>query len=165
MPTDPAAEEATAANPAPRDRVPAEPVPLDLDRLCDTIEDCYEFTLSYAAKGLATEDGSGLGRQLREKLANATEAMRGLNRACAAAARALGLTPAAPYDSFFAVLARDAESSIAALELVLAQPLISSQLIDNLNASIHLRALLTDLFLVAEIFSLRQAQPGADAPR
>jgi hypothetical protein len=34
---------------------------------------------------------------------------------------------------------------------VLAQPSISSQLIDNLNASIHLRALLTDLFLVEEI--------------
>ena len=41
--------------------------------------------------------------------------------------------------------------------LVLAQPAISSQLIDNLNASIHLRALLTDLFLVTEILG-RQAQ-------
>ena len=34
---------------------------------------------------------------------------------------------------------------------MLAQPSISSQLIDNLNASIHLRALLTDLFVVDEI--------------
>jgi len=39
------------------------------------------------------------------------------------------------------------------MELVLAQPVISSQLIDNLNASIHLRAILTDLFLVSEILS------------
>jgi hypothetical protein len=31
------------------------------------------------------------------------------------------------------------------------QPSISSQLIENLNASIHLRALLTDLFLLDEI--------------
>ncbi len=38
------------------------------------------------------------------------------------------------------------------IELVLAQTAISSQLIDNLNASIHLRALLTDLFLLAEVF-------------
>ena len=37
------------------------------------------------------------------------------------------------------------------MELVLAQPSISSQLIDNLNASIHFRALLTDLFLIDEI--------------
>jgi hypothetical protein len=137
-------------------------MPTDIDRLCDTIEDCYEFTLSYAAKGLATDNGSDLGRQLREKLANATQAMRGLGTACAAAAGELGLTPA---DPFFAILARDAESSIAALELVMAQPVISSQLIDNLNASIHLRALLTDLFLVTEIFALRRAQAGAAAPQ
>jgi hypothetical protein len=45
-------------------------------------------------------------------------------------------------------LQHDAQDSLAALEVVLAQPAISSQLIDNLNASIHLRALLTDLFLV-----------------
>jgi hypothetical protein len=55
------------------------------------------------------------------------------------------------YEAFISVLDRDAQDSLAALELVLAQPAISSQLIDNLNASIHLRALLTDLFLVGEI--------------
>jgi len=58
---------------------------------------------------------------------------------------------AGTYAAFGAVLARDASDSLAAVELVLAQPAISSQLIDNLNASIHLRALLTDLFLIDEI--------------
>ena len=48
-----------------------------------------------------------------------------------------------------------ARDSLAAMELVLAQPAISSQLIDNLNASIHLRALLTDLFLLGEILRNR----------
>jgi hypothetical protein len=154
MPTEPA---------MPNDDLPTEPISREIDRLSDIIEDCYEFALSYAAKGLATEDGTGVGRQLREKLINATQAMRGLSGACAATARELGLAPAASYERFFAVLARDAEISVAALELVLAQPVISSQLIDNLNASIHLRALLTDLFLVAEIFSLRQAQANPAA--
>ncbi len=37
------------------------------------------------------------------------------------------------------------------MRLVAAQPSISSQLIDNLNANVHLRALLTDLFLVDEL--------------
>lgn len=46
------------------------------------------------------------------------------------------------------MLDRDARDSLAAIELVLAQTAISSQLIDNLNASIHLRALLTDIFLL-----------------
>lgn len=128
----------------------------EIDKYCDTIEDCYEFTLSYAAKGLATDDGNDLGRQLREKLTNAASAMRGLAAGCAAAMRKLQLAPAEKYESFFAVLARDAASSIAVIELVLAQPVISSQLIDNLNASIHLRALLTDLFLISEILTARQ---------
>jgi|HubBroStandDraft_5_1064220.scaffolds.fasta_scaffold45366_3 hypothetical protein len=142
---------------------PSEPLPSDIARLCDTIEDCYEFTLSYAAKGLATEAGSDLGRQLREKLTSASAAVRGLEGACAAAAREFDRASGKAYDAFSAVLARDAESSIAALELVLAQPVISSQLIDNLNASIHLRALLTDLFLITEILSLRQMQTKAAA--
>ncbi|MGB0074967.1 MAG: hypothetical protein WBP71_18600, partial [Terracidiphilus sp.] len=51
---------------------------------------------------------------------------------------------------------RDAEGAIAAMELVLAQTAIGSQLIDNLNASIHLRALLADLFLLTEILEVRQ---------
>jgi hypothetical protein len=54
---------------------------------------------------------------------------------------------------FVSVLDRDASDSLAAIEMVLGQPVISSQLIDNLNASIHLRALLTDLFLISEVIS------------
>jgi len=54
------------------------------------------------------------------------------------------------------VLERDALDSRAAVQLVLAQPAISSQLIDNLNASIHLRALLTDLFLIDEVLKTHQ---------
>jgi hypothetical protein len=61
------------------------------------------------------------------------------------------------------VLERDAEDSITAMELVSAQPALSSQLIDNLNASIHLRALLTDLFLIDEILKPQRlsATPAA----
>ncbi len=58
--------------------------------------------------------------------------------------------------NFLSVLERDAADSLAAIELVLAQPSISSQLVDNLNASIHLRALLTDLFLLDEVLKKRQ---------
>jgi hypothetical protein len=47
------------------------------------------------------------------------------------------------------------------VDLVLAQPAISSQLIDNLNASIHLRALLTDLFLITEIVAAQQVKAAS----
>jgi hypothetical protein len=133
-------------------------MPTEIEEHCETIEDCYEFTLSYAAKGFATDEGNDAGRQLREKLTRAAEAMRLLESGCASAARELQLAPAEKYESFFAVLARDAGSAVAAIDLVLAQPVISSQLIDSLNASIHLRALLTGLFLITEILAARQTQ-------
>jgi hypothetical protein len=65
------------------------------------------------------------------------------------------------YLAFLSVLEKDAQDSLASIHLVLAQPTISSQLIDNLNASIHLRALLTDLFLIDEIL---KPQPLAAKP-
>ncbi len=52
--------------------------------------------------------------------------------------------------AFFAAVDNDARVTLAALRLVLARTDVSSQLIDNLNASIHLRALLTDLFVIDE---------------
>jgi len=123
----------------------------EIERQCETIESCYEFTLSYAARGLASDDGSDAGRQLRDYLMRAAGAMRGLERGSAE-----------KYEAFFKVLKRDAEGAIAATELVLAQAAIGSQLIDNLNASIHLRALLADLFLVTEILGVRRTQAAAD---
>jgi hypothetical protein len=77
------------------------------------------------------------------------KAISRVNESCAIAVKQERLEPA--EQPFFAVLNRDAHDSLAAIELVLAQPTISSQLIDNLNASIHLRALLTDLFLLSEV--------------
>jgi hypothetical protein len=135
----------------------------EIERQCEAIEACYEFTLSYAARGLPSDDGSEGGRQLRDHLARAAEAMRGLKRSCADALEHEQLIPAEKYEAFFDVLNRDAESAVAAVELVLVQPTIGPELIDNLNASIHLRALLADLFLVAEILGSRQMQAKPQA--
>jgi hypothetical protein len=118
---------------------------------CEAVEECYEFMLAYAAQGLRTDEGSKSGVQVREFLQRAVKALTGLAEVCAIAVRDEGLEPAEKYAAFLAVLDRDSRDSLAALELVLVQPAIGSQLIDNLNASIHLRALLTDLFLLDEI--------------
>lgn len=131
-------------------------MPTEIELRCETIEECYEFTLSYAARGLSTSEDSDLGRQIRYHLTRAVQAMADLKACCAAAVDKEGLAPRERYEAFFTVLTRDAQSSIAAIDMVLAQPVISSQLIDNLNACIHLRALLTDLFLITEILQLRQ---------
>ena len=118
---------------------------------CEAVEECYEFMLAYAAQGLASDEGSKSGGQVREFLHRAVQALTGLTEACAMAVREEGFEPVEKYLAFLTVLDRDSRDSLAAMELVLAQPSISSQLIDNLNASIHLRALLTDVFLLDEI--------------
>jgi hypothetical protein len=127
----------------------------DVRERCNAIEECYEFMLAYAAQGLPSEHGSGSGSQLREFLGRAVKALSGLADAYGAAVKREG-QPVEPYRAFLGVLDRDASDSIAALEMVLAQPALSSQLIDNLNASIHIRALLTDLFLIDETLKLQQ---------
>lgn len=123
----------------------------ELKRRCDVIEESYEFMLAYAAQGLAGDAGSQSGGQLREFLTRAAAALAGLGDLFARAIDAERLEPADRYRAYHAVLDRDARDALAAVELVLAQPSISSQLVDNLNASIHLRALLTDLFLIDDI--------------
>ena len=123
----------------------------ELKDRCARIEECYEFMLAYAAQGLRTEQGGGAGSQLRTFLTRADEALNGLGELFTNIVKADNITPSAPYDNFIAVLSRDAADARAAIGLVLAQPSISSQLIDNLNASIHVRSLLTDLFLIDEI--------------
>ena len=124
---------------------------MEIEERCNTIEECYEFMLAYAAQGLPSDQGSRTGAQIREFLNRAVNALNGLAESCTTAVRNRDLEPVEKYQAFFDVIDRDARDSLAALELVLAQPAISSQLIDNLNASIHLRALLTDLFLVDEL--------------
>ena len=128
----------------------------DISEHCNTIEECYEFMLAYAAQGLPSDQESQSGTQLREFLHRAVDAVSGLAGSYLAAVTQEDVEPADRYQAFLAVLERDANDSLAALGLVLAQPAISSQLIDNLNASIHLRALLTDLFLIDEIIKAHQ---------
>jgi hypothetical protein len=103
------------------------------DRI-EAVEQAYEFMLAYAAQGREDEGGS-----IRQFLERAAAALDGIDAAASA-------VPAA----FLEVLEDDARKAGAALRFILAQKAITSQLVDNLNASIHLRALLTDLFLIDE---------------
>jgi hypothetical protein len=133
----------------------------DVSARCSAIEECYEFMLAYAGQGLSGKENSQSSSQVRDSLNRAVEALTGLAEAYAKAMRQENLQPAERYLAFLAVLEKDALDSLATIHLVLAQPTISSQLIDNLNASIHLRALLTDLFVIDEIL---KPQPLAAKP-
>ena len=120
----------------------------------DAIEEGYEFMLAYAAQGLAEDAGASRRRRFAQFLAARTRRSPG-----SATSSGLLVEQRAPGRPIAMPLHRRPRSrrpgAQAAVQLVLAQPGISSQLVDNLNASIHLRALLTDLFLIDEILKGR----------
>ena len=133
----------------------------EICRRCHAMEQCYEFMLAYAAQGVSGGDCSQSGGRIREVLQQAVAALSGLVEACVAPVKAEARESADKYLAFLAVVERDAHDSMRTIELVLAQPTISSQLIDNLNASMHLRAVLTDLFLLSDITSTARMSPAA----
>jgi hypothetical protein len=135
----------------------------ELNARIDIIEEAYEYFLAYASQGLPSDQGSDSGRQARHYLERCDTALTGLGEFLNSSIDRLGVESSAPYRAFNAVINSDAGHAQAAIQLVLAQPSISSQTVDNLNASIHLRALLTDLFLIDEILKQRAKTAAAQS--
>lgn len=110
----------------------------------DVIERGYEYLLAYAAQGRQDDAGT----ELRDTLARMHEALTGMQGSLRAAFEGAPL-PTGTRD-FTDAVERDVLVARGAVGLVLGREQISSLLVDNLNASVHVRALLTDLFLVEQ---------------
>lgn len=121
------------------------PAPGTFAARVDAIETAYEFMLAYAAQG-RTDEPSGPGH-IRDMLTGAVAAIDGI---AAAAKAACPAAVASAVPALLEVLADDARKALAMIRFALAQRAVTSQMVDNLNANIHLRALLTDLFIVDE---------------
>ncbi|MFQ5681935.1 MAG: hypothetical protein ACE5HC_01565 [Candidatus Binatia bacterium] len=124
----------------------------------EIIEESYEFMLAFAAQGLSGDEEGDSGAQIRDSLERCNASLEGLPDLLLALVDAEKLEPPEPYRAFIKVLERDDHKAQTAIQLVLAQSSISSQLVDNLNAWIHLRALLTGLFVIDEIFKDKELQ-------
>jgi hypothetical protein len=127
----------------------------DVKARIDAIEESYEFYLAYAAQGLSTDQGAKSGAPLRDFMKKMERALDGLGDRLREVVETEGLEPKGAWDDMLRVVSQDAADALAAVRLVLSRTGISSQLIDNLNANIHLRALLTDLFLVDDLIDRR----------
>jgi FAD/FMN-containing dehydrogenase len=114
----------------------------------DVIEETYEFLLAYAAQGRRREEEEA-GSNIRERLAQA-EAALGIIASATMDAIPAGVSQGAAAGEFLDVVKADAARARAAFRFVLAQRSIGSQVVDNLNATTHVRTLLTDLFLLDE---------------
>jgi hypothetical protein len=121
----------------------------------DAIEEAYEFCLAYAAQGLTKFDAaSPLGNRLKKHLDKAATSLADLIPAVRLLLSAGDVEGANEVEAFVAQVEHDVKRAAGVLALVRSRPAISSQLVDNLNASIHIRVLLTDLFLIDEVLKL-----------
>jgi len=125
----------------------------------DAIEESYEYFLAYAAQGLRSpSEGSNLEGQLRRKLEAMLEAAEGLESSFEGVLAEVPSGAREGLEGFHRVVVADAVRAVSVIRAVASRPFASSQLVDNLNASVHVRTLLTDLFLLDEILTL-----GVDA--
>ena len=107
----------------------------------DTIEESYEFMLAYAAQGRKREAGeSGGESQIRHYLKRFENALANLDEVLQ---QGTGEHAGA---EFFSRFRRDIAVIRSVLELLLSRSSITSDMIDNTNGLIALRALLTDIF-------------------
>lgn len=114
----------------------------NLDKEIEAVESGYEFLLAYAAQGRpAHVESETPAPHARPTLQEMATALKNVSAAFKDST-----------DAYEQVIAEDVRKASAAINFVLAQPRMSSELIDNLNASIHLRAVLTDFFLYSEVF-------------
>ena len=125
----------------------------DFRESTDSIEEAYEFMLAYAAQGRIDEDHSSA-PNIRELLMKADKALNQLTKCMGLKEEEIKGIVGEDLEKFFKILSNDAKKTLTAVKLVLSCKTITSQLIDNLNASIHLRALLTDLFVVDEYIKI-----------
>ena len=125
---------------------------MDLEQAIETIEAGYEFLLAFAAQGRpAQTEESGPGPHARPTLEGMAAAMQEIADALAGS-----------DNDFEKVIGNDCNNARAALNFILSQDKIGSEMIDNLNASIHLRAVLTDLFLYSEVLKPLPLDEGGD---
>jgi hypothetical protein len=119
----------------------------------ETIERGYEYLLAYAAQGRQDDRGT----DLRATLAGMHEALDGLATGLGNAFEDLPADFGTSH--LLEAVQRDARVARGAIGLVLSRAKIPSLLVDNLNASVHLRALLTDLFLLEQAGKSPAATP------
>ncbi len=118
----------------------------------DVVERGYEYLLAYAAQGRQDDAGTEL-RPTLEGMHAAMTTMQGSVRAVFA-----DLPESSGAMHFTDAVERDLRTAGGALGVVLSRGKIGSLLIDNFNASVHVRAVLTDLFLIEQ--ALKSVLPG-----
>lgn len=137
--------------------MPGESQTRELRQRIDAIEGAYEFMLAYAGLGLPANGVPGRSGEIDEYLRRMEAALDGLPELLASMAAAGALGPAPSSGHLVEATAQDCRTTLAVVRLVRALPGISSKMVDSVNALTHVRALLTDLFVLDELLETAEA--------
>ncbi len=112
----------------------------------DIIEEAYEFMLAYAAQGRKQENAEGSGEsQIRQHLRRMEAALIDCESAIA---HGLG----GPEGTAFTARFRDNLKVMrSVIGLLQSTPSVSSEMVDNTNGLISIRAFLTDVFFIDQV--------------
>lgn len=132
-----------------------------LQNCIEKIEASYEYMLAYAAQGRKTEPaGAEVNKNpsIRDFLQDLIWGIENVTTCFMEEVRELKLEESSMQliQQFETTLSADAKSALSVVLMVLDAPTLSSQLIDNLNASTHVRTLLTDLFVLDEVLKIHK---------
>jgi hypothetical protein len=132
-----------------------------LQNCIEKIEASYEYMLAYAAQGRKTEPagtGDSKNPSIRDFLKELIWGMENVTACFMEEVHQLRLEESSmqQIQKFETTLSADAKSALSVVFMVLDAPTLSSQLIDNLNASTHVRTLLTDLFVLDEVIKIHK---------
>ena len=127
----------------------------DLKDRIDTIEEAFEYMMAYAAQGQDQEDPSE-GGGIRSWLIKAAAALEDLPQLAQTRTTSVTSIEAGDLAEFLETVKTGAARSRTLINFALAQPNLNSELVDNLNATNHVRTILTDIFLLDSAFEAHE---------
>ena len=127
----------------------------DLKDRIETIEEAFEYMMAYAAQGRDQEDPSE-GGGIRSWLTKAATALEDLHQLAQDRSAAVKSIEVGDWAEFLAIVKADSARAHILVNFALAQPNLSSELVDNLNATNHIRTILTDVSLLDSAFEAHE---------
>lgn len=115
----------------------------DIRKNIEAIEEAYEFMLAYAAQGRAEEGAGADGAQIRTFLRQYSASVDAITGALGSIAEVN-----AEAGAFVKCFRRESETMASVVKIMLARDNISSEVVDNANGLISVRAYLTSLFFM-----------------
>jgi len=117
--------------------------PGEIRQQIEIVEESYEYMLAYAAQGRADEGAGPDGAQIRNFLNQYSSAIESI------AGSLDGLADSNPQAAaYFDGLKRESAVMDSVVKILLARDNISSEVVDNANGLIAVRAYLTSLFFM-----------------